>query len=169
MCLYLMCAHRCLVPIVRRVGTKEICRQPRTYVKPEAAITVFEHLTMSGVSLETCWAIKKHWNNKFYYTVASCWLFLYDLYCDARIHEHQALHLIKMSPCAFTWCVHTGVWCLLFDALVRKKFEGWSWEPSGLFWNRRDISLQPVSWKSKVSVGGYGLCSGGYRTRSFSW
>jgi len=44
---------------------------------------------MSDVSLETCWTIKKHWNNKFYYTVASCWLFLYDLYYDARIHEHQ--------------------------------------------------------------------------------
>ena len=50
-----------------------------TYVKPEAAITVFELLMMSGVSLETCRAIKKHWNNKFYYTVASCWLFLYDM------------------------------------------------------------------------------------------
>ena len=48
----------------------------QTYVKPEAAITVFELLKMSGVSLETCWAIKKHWNNKFYYTVAFCWLFL---------------------------------------------------------------------------------------------
>jgi len=56
------------------------CRQPQTYVKPEAAITVFELLMKSCVSLETCWAIKKHWNNKFYYTVASCWLFLYDLY-----------------------------------------------------------------------------------------
>jgi len=55
------------------------CRQPQTYVKPEAAITVFELLLMSGVPLETRWAIKKHWNNKFYYTVASCWLFLYDL------------------------------------------------------------------------------------------
>jgi predicted DCC family thiol-disulfide oxidoreductase YuxK len=48
-------------------------RQPQTYVKPEAAITVFELLMMSGVSLETCWAIKRHWNNKFYYTVASFW------------------------------------------------------------------------------------------------
>jgi hypothetical protein len=28
-------------------------RQPQTYVKPEAAITVFELLVMSGVSLET--------------------------------------------------------------------------------------------------------------------
>ena len=30
------------------------CRQPQTHVKPEAAITVFELLMMSGVSLETC-------------------------------------------------------------------------------------------------------------------
>jgi predicted DCC family thiol-disulfide oxidoreductase YuxK len=46
------------------------CRQSQTYVKPEAVITVFELLMMSGVSLETYSAIKKHWNNKFYYTVA---------------------------------------------------------------------------------------------------
>jgi hypothetical protein len=30
------------------------CRQPQTYAKPEAVITVFELLMMSGVSLETC-------------------------------------------------------------------------------------------------------------------
>jgi hypothetical protein len=35
-------------------------RQPKTYVKPEAAITVFELLMMGGVSLETCRASKKH-------------------------------------------------------------------------------------------------------------
>jgi len=64
-------------------------RKPQTYVKPEAAITVFELLMMGGVSLETCWAIKKHWNNKFYYMVASCWLFLQNLYYNARIHEHE--------------------------------------------------------------------------------
>jgi hypothetical protein len=29
-------------------------RQPKTYVKPEAAITVFELLMMGGVSPETC-------------------------------------------------------------------------------------------------------------------
>jgi len=29
-------------------------RQPQTYVKPEAANTVFELLMMSDVSLETC-------------------------------------------------------------------------------------------------------------------
>jgi hypothetical protein len=31
---------------------------------------------LSVVSLETCWALNKHWNNKFYYKVAFCWLFL---------------------------------------------------------------------------------------------
>ena len=31
---------------------------------------------MSGMPLETCWAFNKRWNNKFYYKVASCWLFL---------------------------------------------------------------------------------------------
>jgi hypothetical protein len=29
-------------------------RQPKTYVKPEAAVTVFELLMMRGVSPETC-------------------------------------------------------------------------------------------------------------------
>jgi hypothetical protein len=50
---------------------------------------LFELLMMGGVSPETCSAIKKHWNNKFYCTVALCWLFLYDLYHDAMIHKHQ--------------------------------------------------------------------------------
>jgi hypothetical protein len=31
---------------------------------------------MSCMQLETCWAFNKLWNNKFYYKVASCWLFL---------------------------------------------------------------------------------------------
>ena len=33
--------------------SRDSYRQPQTYVKPEAAITVFEHLMMSGVALET--------------------------------------------------------------------------------------------------------------------
>ena len=52
---------------------------------------------MRDVSLETCWAIKKHWNNKFYYTVACCWLFIYDLYYDARIHEYQVFFNVQSS------------------------------------------------------------------------
>jgi len=30
---------------------------------------------MSGVPLETCSALNKLWNNKFYYKAASCWYF----------------------------------------------------------------------------------------------
>jgi predicted DCC family thiol-disulfide oxidoreductase YuxK len=50
--------------------------ETKKYVKSEAAITVFELLMMGGLSFETCLANKKHWNNKFYYMVASCWFFL---------------------------------------------------------------------------------------------
>jgi len=66
----------CIVSFCGRLSHRSGNRQPKTYVKPEAAITVFELMMMSGVLPETCRAIKKHWNNKFYYTVASCWFFL---------------------------------------------------------------------------------------------
>jgi hypothetical protein len=79
------------------------CQQPHAYVKPDVAITVFELLRMSGVLLETCWAIKKHWNNKFYYMVVSCWSFLYDLYYDAWIHEHQVDLAFFSSPNSSLW------------------------------------------------------------------
>jgi hypothetical protein len=36
---------------------------------------------MSGVPLETCWAFKKRWNNKFCYKAASCWYFYWVIYC----------------------------------------------------------------------------------------
>jgi len=82
-------------------------QQPKMYVKPEAAITVFELLMMGGVSPETCWAIKKHRNNKFYYTVASCWLFLWVLYYDAWIHEHQVFSVSV---------THLGIWTATLPA-----------------------------------------------------
>ena len=31
---------------------------------------------MSGMLLKTCWAFNERWNNKFYYKVTYCWLFL---------------------------------------------------------------------------------------------
>ena len=80
-------------------------RQPKTYVKPEVVITVFELLMMGCVSPETCWAIKKHWNNKLYYTVASCWFFLWDLYYDARIDKHQELLCIWLYRFNLHWFV----------------------------------------------------------------
>ena len=42
---------------------------------------------MSGMPLETCWAFKKLWNNKFYHKAASCWYFYWVIY-DELIHEY---------------------------------------------------------------------------------
>jgi hypothetical protein len=59
-----------------------------------------------GVLPETCWAIKKHWNNKFYYTVESCWFFLWDLYYNARIHEHQVHGYCSDLPVSSIVVIH---------------------------------------------------------------
>jgi len=40
----------------------------------------FRLLMMGGVPPETCWASDKYGIIKFWYTVASCWIFLYELY-----------------------------------------------------------------------------------------
>jgi hypothetical protein len=50
-------------------------QSPNAYVNQRLQIQL-ELLMMSGMPLETYWAFKKRWNNKFYYKVASCWLFL---------------------------------------------------------------------------------------------
>jgi hypothetical protein len=66
----------------QRVATKK-------YVKREAAITVFELLIIGSLSPKTCWGIKKHWNNKFYYMVAS-WFFLWDLcFSELSVNDYQ--------------------------------------------------------------------------------
>jgi hypothetical protein len=53
-------------------------RSPHAYVNQRLQIQL-ELLIMSGVPLETCWAFNERWNNKFYYKVAFCWLFLLNL------------------------------------------------------------------------------------------
>ena len=50
-------------------------RSPHAYVNWRLQIQL-ELLMMSGMPLKTCWAFHERWNNKFYYKVASCWLFL---------------------------------------------------------------------------------------------
>jgi len=57
----------------------------------------FRLLMMGGVSPETCWVSYKYGIMKCWYIVASCWIFLYELYCDARIHEDQNVICSK-------WC-----------------------------------------------------------------
>jgi hypothetical protein len=65
-------------------------RSPHTYVNQRLQIPL-ELLIMSGVPFETCWAFNERWNNKFYYKVASCWLFLLN-------RTDNSLHPICSSP-----------------------------------------------------------------------
>jgi len=58
----------------------------------------FRLLMMGGLSPETCWALYKYGIMKFWYIVASCWIFLYESYYDARIHEHQILKCSSHIP-----------------------------------------------------------------------
>ena len=44
---------------------------------------------MSGMSPETCWALNKIWNNKFYLQGCILLVISTDSYYDARIHEYQ--------------------------------------------------------------------------------
>jgi len=50
-------------------------RSPDAYVNQRLQIQL-ELLMIRSMPLETCWAFNERWNNKFYYKVASCWLFL---------------------------------------------------------------------------------------------
>jgi hypothetical protein len=50
-------------------------RSPHAYVNQSLQMQL-ELLMMRGMPLETRWTFNERWNNKFYYKVASCWLFL---------------------------------------------------------------------------------------------
>jgi hypothetical protein len=60
--------------------TYVVIGRSQVWVSSHSDLTTAGHqlelLMMSGVQLETCWAFNERWNNKFYYKVASCWLFL---------------------------------------------------------------------------------------------
>jgi len=77
---------------------------------------------MGGVSPETCWAIKIHWNNKFYYTVASCWFFLWDLYYDARIHEDEVVAIQVCTGIIRNLHFVYNVLCVSCDSLNTQLF-----------------------------------------------
>ena len=74
---------------------------------------------MSGVPLETCWAFKKLWNNKFYYKAASCWYFYWVIY-DAWIHEYQITKAVFFSSLSEQTCI-TNLKILLFWTIQQSK------------------------------------------------
>ena len=74
--------------------------------KPQAANSL-ELLMMSGMPLETRWAFNKVWNNKFYYKVATCWLFL-------LIHSF----VMSVRPSVWNNSVPTGRIFMIFGILM---------------------------------------------------
>ena len=67
-------------------------RSPHTYVNQRLQIQL-ALLMMSGMPLETCWAFNERWNNKFYYKVASCWLFLLS-----HTAMHGSMNINPLNP-----------------------------------------------------------------------
>ena len=94
---------------LQRPATKNVC-------KPRGCNYSFEFLMMGGLSPETCWTIKKHRNNKFYYTVASCWFFLWDLFFFSRLNPTSWYH-------KFYYTV-ASCWFFLWDLFFF--FHGWT-------------------------------------------
>ena len=87
---------------------------------------------MSGIPLETCWAFNKRWNNKIYYKVPSCWLFLLI---------HTTMHgSINMKP---VWNIPDAV-CTILDSWW------WTERPSEtcrvLFQNKINLRFCASSW-----------------------
>jgi hypothetical protein len=104
--------HKYMSEPSRRPATKNVC-------KTRGCNYRFELLMMGGVSPETCWAIKKHWNNKFYYTVASCWFFLWELHYDAQIYEHQGHYKCDLCLKLYYFFLPTGV---IVNCLLRESW-----------------------------------------------
>jgi len=81
-------------------------RSPHAYVNQRLQIEL-ELLMMSGMPLETCWAVNERWNNKFCYKVASCWLFL-----QSHTTMHGSMHIkfyYKFASCWLFLLSHTTI------------------------------------------------------------
>jgi hypothetical protein len=88
---------------------------PPAYVNQRPRIQL-ELLLVSGVPLETCWAFNERWNNKFYYKVASCWLFLLS---RTTMHESMNIKYFR-KPCRLWDNVEILVYCRATDAADNK-------------------------------------------------
>jgi hypothetical protein len=76
---------------------------------------------MSGVPLETCCTLNKRWNNKFYYKVASCWLFL--LIPSYHIFHKFLWYGLCNTTLLLTW---TNPLQRLLNSLIRVYINLWS-------------------------------------------
>jgi hypothetical protein len=91
----------CQSPPTTRPSTVHVC-------KTRYCQCSFRLLMMGGVSLETCWASYKYGILKFWYIIAFCWIYLYELYYDARYDP-------RTSSSYYSCCSSRPVpWFMLF-------------------------------------------------------
>jgi len=69
-------------------------RSSHAYVNQRLQIQL-QLLMMNDMPLETCWAFNERWNNKFYYKVASCWLFLLS---HTTMHGSMNIKFLNVKP-----------------------------------------------------------------------
>jgi hypothetical protein len=80
------------VDVVRHVLCHQLHVQTTFHVwKTRGCQRSFRLLMMGGVLPETCWASYKYEIMKFWYIVASCWIFLYDIYYPRTSRRMAAL------------------------------------------------------------------------------
>ena len=112
----------------KAVGRVHYTSNSLPHMKKQRLPVQFRLLMMGGVSPETRWALYKYGIIKFCYIIASCWIFLYESYYDARIHEHQGLEILEKrkvySPC--------------------REFKSISW--SCVYFNPLNPELNPISY-----------------------
>jgi hypothetical protein len=79
------------LPVAHCAWQRPLSTRPTTshIWKTRSCQCSFRLLMMGGVSPKTCWVSYKYGIIKFWLIVAFCWVFLYELYHDAWIHEHQ--------------------------------------------------------------------------------
>jgi hypothetical protein len=71
---------------------------------------------MSSVPLETCLALNKLWNNKFYYKAASCWCF----YWRMQYYELYVCPSLRVEQLGSHWTDLYGIW---YMSIFRKSAE----------------------------------------------
>jgi len=74
---------------------------------------------MGGMSPETCWAITKHWNNKFYYTVASSWFLLWVLLVYFLIKDSTPMWGTESTSRVYAFVWHPVILLCLSQRRVR--------------------------------------------------
>jgi len=139
-------------------------RSPHVYVNQRLQIQL-ELLMMSGMPLETCWAFNERWNNKFYYKVTSCWLFLlnHNMMHGSMNIKYDVLVLLPLSPPPPPHKYHI-LSLLLIDCCYR-------------YWRVNDITEVYLNgrdhmwglWEGDMNMGSYSNSVRDCRLDSSSW